>query len=158
MQISKRRELALGREGIENRLKNSSLEILREDSPRQAADKCIELRDLSMVAQCLEFRCVGLNDIGHRESLFQMGHELRINFDGKESGALAASIQDGLGKGASSGSDFGDSCASFPIDPVEHFRSQISRTWCNGPYGRWMFDKSTKKLDPLSVWQGWILL
>jgi len=158
VQISKRRELALGREGIENRPKNSSLEILREDSPRQAADKCIELRDLSMVAQCLEFRCVGLNDIYKRESLFQMGYKLRVDLDGEEPCAITALIQDGLGKGASSGSDFGDSCASFPIDPVEHFRSQISRTWCNGPYGRWMFDKSTKKLDPLSVWQGWILL
>jgi|688.fasta_scaffold01659_9 hypothetical protein len=154
MQISERRELALGREGIENRPKNSSLEILREDSPRQAADKCIELRDLSMVAQCFEFRCVGLNDIGHRESLFQMGYKLRVDLDGKESGAMVASIQDGLGKRSRSGSDFGDSRASFPIDSVEHFSGQISRTRCNGTNGRRVIDKPIEKFDPIRLWQG----
>ncbi len=86
-----------------------------------------------------------------------MFDKLRVNLDGKKSCALTALIEDGLGKGACARPDFGDCRASFPIDLTEHLGGEISRTRCNGPDGTRVLDKPLEKLDPISVWQGYIL-
>jgi hypothetical protein len=109
------------------------------------------LGDLAFHAQGLKFRCIGLSDIGHRESLFQMGYKLRVDLDGKEPRATTASIQDSLGNGASTRPDLGNCIAMVAIDPSEHFAGKASGTWCNGSNGRRVRDKSSEKLDPISV-------
>jgi hypothetical protein len=52
-----------------------------------------------------------------------MGYKLRVDLDGEEPCAITALIEDGLGKGARSGSDFGDRRATGPINPLEHLGS-----------------------------------